>query len=298
LRRWPRVGAAAVLLLLALDLGEAARGLHPTSPREQLETKTELIPYLNALPQPSRTLQLSLDVPSGLLPAFGVEQLFGAEFLYPVRRAELFERANELGIWEKMMPVFAVPYELWPEGALRGHPHEAELELMTTLDGVDVYRNAGAMPRAYLLNTLEVAPDADALFARMAEPDFDPKTMTITEAAFRAEPMTGTGDAGTATVREIGLSSMVLDVDATGAAVLVVSETYYPGWTASIDGEPAKIIPVYHALRGVIVPEGRHEVMMRYEPGLLKAGLGLSFLGMIASCAASLWLLRWIRTSA
>lgn len=297
-RRWPRAGAFAATLLLVFDLAEAARGLHPTSPREHLAVETELVPYLQALPQPSRVLQLSLDVPSGLLPAQGVEQLLGAEFLYPERPKQFFEETSARGIWEKLEPVCAVDHQLWPEGALRGHPHEADLEFAATLDGVDVYRSPSAMPRVYLLNQLEVASDADALFARMADPGFDPRTTAITESEFRMQPLTGDGNAGTVSIDARGLTSLMLTVDAVTESVLVVSEAHYPGWVAMIGDEEAEIIPVYHALRGVIVPEGQHTVAMFYAPRSVGIGVLISLGGMLASCAVSLWLLRWIRTSA
>ncbi len=292
-RNRPRLAGILVTLLLVLDLGEAARGLHPTSPRAHLEVETELIPALNALPQPSRVLQFSLNVPSGFLPAYGVEQLLGAEFLYPERPKRFFEETNALRIWEKMEPVCAVDHQLWAEGSLRGHPHAADLELVTTLDGVDVYRNPDALPRAYLMNHLEVAADPDALFARMAQPDFDPAHTAITEADFGVAPLTGNGDPGRATVVERGPGSMRIDVDADQAAVLVVSEAFYPGWKARIDGEAAELFPVYYALRGMNVAAGHHVVDMTYEPASFRIGFIISMLGMaMGSLGAGILLLR------
>ncbi len=290
-RKRPALGALAVTLLLVFDLGDATRNLHPTSSREHLEVKTELVPFLTELPQPSRVLQFSLNVPSGLLPAYGVEQLLGAEFLYPERPKRFFERTNELGIWEKMEPVCAVDHQLWAEGALRGHPNAANLDLVATIDGVDIYQNRHAMPRAYLVNHLETAEDADALFARMAEPDFDPKTMAITEKSFGVEPLTATGDPGRAVVLARSQASMSIEVEANQDAVLVVSEAFYPGWTVTVDGDDAPLFPVYYALRGVNVAAGKHEITMRYEPRSFRIGLLVSVCGMVVACLSSLLVL-------
>jgi len=290
-RTRPQVGALLVTVLLVCDLGEASRGLHPTSPREHLEVSTNLIPTLNALPQPSRVLQFSLNVPSGTLPAYGVEQMLGAEFLYPRRSKRFFELTNELGIWEKLEPICAVDHQLWPEGALRGHPNEAGLELVTTLDGVDVYRNPNAMPRAYLAKQLAVVNYPEGVFPRMAHRSFDPKTTAITTSTSGLATMGTIGDPGTVEITERSQSKMVMQVGANQEAVLVVSETFYPGWVATIDGEPTKLFPVYHALRGVVVPSGEHEVIMQYEPQSFRVGLMVSMCGMIAGCLAAIFLL-------
>src|SRR5260370_31825856 len=48
--------------------------------------------------------------------------------------------------------------------------------------------------------------------------------------------------------------------------MVVLSDTYYPGWVAPVDGNEAPIFQVYNALRGVLVPRGSHEITMRFRP--------------------------------
>ena len=62
-------------------------------------------------------------------------------------------------------------------------------------------------------------------------------------------------------------------VDAATPCLLVLSEIYYPaGWQATIDGHPAEIHQTNYVLRSVVVPEGRHEVVMTFEPLSFTAG--------------------------
>ena len=77
-----------------------------------------------------------------------------------------------------------------------------------------------------------------------------------------------------------------LQVEASRPALLVLADTYFPGWRASVDGTPAEILPVGGAVRGVRLPEGAHEVEFRYAPlsfsvGLLLAALAAALLGFL-----------------
>ncbi len=58
--------------------------------------------------------------------------------------------------------------------------------------------------------------------------------------------------------------------------LLVLSEVFYPGWKAYIDNQPVEIIPLDGLLRGIIVPDGEHDVFVKFQPDILWMGLGLS----------------------
>lgn len=45
------------------------------------------------------------------------------------------------------------------------------------------------------------------------------------------------------------------------AGFLVLSNIYYPGWQAKIDGSPIKIYLTNYSLMGILIPEGKHEVL-------------------------------------
>ena len=48
--------------------------------------------------------------------------------------------------------------------------------------------------------------------------------------------------------------------------LLVFSEVYYPGWQATIDGQPAELGRVNYVLRAMKVPAGKHEVVLEFRP--------------------------------
>ncbi|HOJ20013.1 MAG TPA: YfhO family protein, partial [Armatimonadota bacterium] len=67
-----------------------------------------------------------------------------------------------------------------------------------------------------------------------------------------------------------------IEVEATGGALLILADQFYPGWRATVDGEPAPLLAANYVLRAVPVPAGRHTVTMTYRPATFLFGLYLS----------------------
>ncbi len=63
--------------------------------------------------------------------------------------------------------------------------------------------------------------------------------------------------------------------------VMVVADTFYPGWNCEVDGSAAEIRKVYGCYRGVILPQGNHTVRMRYRPYSFRLGCWLSISGVV-----------------
>ena len=70
--------------------------------------------------------------------------------------------------------------------------------------------------------------------------------------------------------------------------MVVLSDTFYPGWRARVDHQAAEIFQVNGAMRGVVVPKGTHTVTMRYRPTSVYLGAGLSLLGVAGALALAL----------
>jgi hypothetical protein len=109
-------------------------------------------------------------------------------------------------------------------------------------------RNENGHPEPIDANTTPADPEKRALAA--AEQDWEP-----------AEIVNETN------------ASVTISAHARTEAVLVLSDTWYPGWKATVDGAEAKVYPVDGLLRGVTVSEGRHTVVFNYEPRMLTTGL-------------------------
>jgi uncharacterized membrane protein YfhO len=76
----------------------------------------------------------------------------------------------------------------------------------------------------------------------------------------------------------------VIEAEATKPSLLVMSEMFYPGWTAKLDGAGVDLWRVNYNLRGVSVPAGKHLVELNYRPRSL-------FVGAVVTLATALCLL-------
>lgn len=75
--------------------------------------------------------------------------------------------------------------------------------------------------------------------------------------------------------------------------IVVFSEIYYPGWTATIDGKPADIARADYILRAMNVPAGKHTIEMRFDPQSLHITEGIAY-GAMALLLVGVIILIWI----
>ncbi|MGB5843432.1 MAG: YfhO family protein [Anaerolineales bacterium] len=82
-------------------------------------------------------------------------------------------------------------------------------------------------------------------------------------------------------------------VNSSSAGYLVMSDVWYPGWQAFVDGELAKLWRANYLFRAVAVPAGEHEVTIAYQPKVFYGGVAVSsvaFIGLIA--IVLIWLIK------
>lgn len=158
-----------------------------------------------------------------------------------------------------------------------------------------VWQNRGALPRAWLVPSTAVLP-APAILAAVRGgtlPDgqrFDPRQVALLEDG-TASPGAPLDPGAGARVTAWGPNDLEVETTSAGPAFLVLSEIFYPGWRASIDGAPAPIARTNYVLRGVAVPAGRHRVRFAFRPPLVALGAAISALAALALLAAGLY--RW-----
>jgi len=148
-----------------------------------------------------------------------------------------------------------------------------------------VYENPSSYPRAWTVHDTLVEPSAQRAAERLGTPGFDARQTALIDVPVDLEPLAA-GAQESAVVSAIAPNRMELEVDAQSRALLVLSENYYPGWRAIIDGQTTPIYRVDSALRGVIVPRGHSRVVLRYAPASVYWGgllTSLAFLGTLAA---------------
>ncbi|MEA3366039.1 MAG: YfhO family protein, partial [Candidatus Hydrogenedentes bacterium] len=289
----PRVLITALTVLLAADLIYAAHGYHHTAPSERILFDTALTDYLQELETPSRVSVQTAGITLGLFPLYGIETWMGYEGMYP-RRISEFRAGLRDAIWGSIEPACAITHYLYVGGTTPAYPNDdpACLNKVATLDGIDVYENVCAMPRAYLAaRTLDV-PDLEARFSVLSSSGFNPKyTAVVEEPLPGPAPSANLADLGPAEVLERTATHVRIQASSEADCVLVLADAYYPGWKATIDGERVEVFPVNHAFRGILMPAGEHRIEFRYAPASFEVGLTISACGLLVFSGVALCIL-------
>ena len=151
--------------------------------------------------------------------------------------------------------------------------------------------------RARFVPAARPVDDAGAA-KRLLQPDFNPdEEVLLHDAPAGIQPLAGsTASAGgpvgaTVSIVEESQRHLRLTAESPRAGFLLLADTYYPGWTAAIDGTP---VPLYRAnlsVRAIQLPAGRHDVRFTYEPPGVRTGV-------IVTAAALSALLVWVIAAA
>jgi hypothetical protein len=167
-----------------------------------------------------------------------------------------------------------------------------------------LYSVPGDNPPAWVTPVIVKAPD-DAVLATILDQRFDVGTVALFDTsaavqgqAVKAQPSPLTIKANV-TRYDPGHISIQLDAAAPAGSALVVSENYYPGWRATVDGRPATVGRADYVLIGVALPTGGRSVDLTFHSASFEKGktitlvaLALSILGMLAGSWSS-----WTRMS-
>jgi hypothetical protein len=182
-------------------------------------------------------------------------------------------RATTYDILGAAYVVSQVPLDEYVEG-------DRPLTLLQEEAGIWVYERGRVLPIARLVTDYEVIADEVAAVNRVHAPDFDPgKTVILAQ-----EPDCAVGPAGEtaeATIVEERNGYWRIETNSDSPALLVLSESAYPGWQATVDGQTADPLTAYTLIRAVCVPAGAHVVEWSFEPGIFRFGGVISVLGLL-----------------
>jgi hypothetical protein len=140
---------------------------------------------------------------------------------------------------------------------------------------VTTTRNEDALPRAYLVGDY-VVEAGDSGLLRAVRGGFDHHNSVLLD---REPELSGAERIDSllpATIEDYRPERVEIATRAPAEALLVLSDTHYPGWHATLDGKPASILRANGLFRAVVVPKGEHRVVFAYTPSSFRNGAWLS----------------------
>lgn len=186
--------------------------------------------------------------------------------------------------------------------AARGAPHDTDFVIMASVDAHLAVRMLAVrawlreprakgdlriepvrdpFPRSWVVNNAVVVEDRGKRLHTIGFGPWDPRKTVILESYPEEAPPTPTeAPAGKSKVLAKGPGWYEIEAENAADAYLVLSEAYYPGWTATVDGKKTDVLPANHLIQTIRLPAGKHVVHFRYRSRFL----GLGF--VVAALAA------------
>ncbi|MBI1298105.1 YfhO family protein [bacterium] len=141
---------------------------------------------------------------------------------------------------------------------------------------VKIYEALDVRSRAYMADRVDVVSSTENAITRLQT---DRQLgIAVVEASADLNLQAGGGDAA---IIAYAPERVVVRTRTEDDSFLVLSDAYYPGWQATIDGAPTPIYPTNVLFRGVAVPAGEHEIVFSYEPQTWRTGVLISGVSIV-----------------
>jgi hypothetical protein len=215
---------------------------------------------------------------------YALEDAWGASPLRLARYDELYRSLRMERVWQLLNVKYVITWrqELYvPSDIIY---QEAAGDVVTY-----VHRLEQVAPRAWWVYRAQELSEDETL-ARLDAFDFDPAGAAIVSPRASLS-LTPPPDAQHAQVDIVSRTPGMLRLDATTPTdgLLMLSEIHYPGWRATVDGQPVPILRADYILRGVPIPAGQHRVELVYRPLSFIWGAVISGITLLALVVAGLW---------
>lgn len=257
------IGVLVIADLFSVNLGNNLTEINPLPSGDLLEA----VASLQSHPEPFRIVADDDEVfPTNYAILAGVAHMRG-DTPFALRRVrELLDRADNWRALQLFDVRFFVSRKKLGEG----------FDPVMHVNDRTIYFVRYSLPRLWVVRDFRVARNAEEALSLTVSPDIRPEETVVLERVpalqiSRSEPME-------LHIREAkwGEQFCQARLGTTANGILVVSDVFYPGWKAYLDGREVPIMRANYAFRAVELPAGWHSFEMRYEPATFAVGLLLS----------------------
>ena len=292
-----QASAVALTVVSALELAIYSNSLFTTIPRDSFHRQNEIVDFLKQNAGGSRVFALQDHLSDYEAWTRGIQKVQGYDPV-PLKRYGLFTAAMvqphdpglEMAGFETvgvnhyrkpLLDLLGVKYAIVaspPETHLSGWKvvKQGRIPQLVTLRGQPVktipyiiLENENPLPRAFVIGQTKVLHPAENVIDVLGQ--LDPRHELLL-----TKDLLGSGirsELSPARIEEMTPNRIRVLTESSAAGYLVLTDAYYAGWSATVDGNSAPIVPANFAFRAVPLAPGRHEVLFTYSPPLLKIGL-------------------------
>jgi hypothetical protein len=296
----PHLARWAIALVIAVDLFLVGSGrpMNLTSDRgvtpDAFDGNETLLSgvrdYVDQGTPPSRfdTVDASMDWTTGA-PILGIPSAAGISPMAPANSIQLrlFLHAGYRWGWNYPLDKIDSPIVdlLNVKYVVAGSPASAarlstagKFRHLASLPGTEIFENTGVFPRFFLVHQIRIAASLEEARSLILNRDVDLRRTAIVNQNIPLQNISLGAGVGSEPLKTLKYEPNRIEISAqpSAPALLVLSETFYPGWKAWVDNQPAPIYETDIALRGIVVPPGAHVIRMEYQPVILTLSIGIS----------------------
>ena len=297
---FPRASAVALTVASTLELAIYSNSLQATIPNHSFHRRNEIADYFEKNVTDGRVFALQDHLSDFEAWTRGIRKVQGYEPV-PLKRYGLFTaamvRPHEPGIEmagfataglqhyrKPLLDLLAVKYAVVPS-TLESPPDgwkavkQGRIPQLFTLRGrsaqtipYTIYENVDPLPRAFIIGRARILHPADDVVEVLGQ--LDPRQELLLD-----RDLLGNGDRAQlspARILESTPNRIRVQAELSAPGYLVLTDAWYAGWSATVDGRAAPIVPANFAFRAVPLERGHHEVVFTFSPPLLKVGLCIS----------------------
>lgn len=295
-RRLRFIVATLIIILSIVELFRFGWKYTPFSKAEYIFPETPVITLLKNVEKPNRILPGDV-IPMNMWVAYGMESLSGYNAAYPAVIAKYIAVSNggnkdvlaqgtygTLELFTSKLTDIANGEYLLIKNIDIQKPYKdlianGDLVKVFSDRSVTIYKKTGALPRAVFVTDWSVL-SGDKIFDKLLDPKFNPAKEVVLEKEPAVSP---SNEANISNVKYISYSpnESQIEVSTQQAGILFVSDTFYTGWQAYIDGNSTEILRANYAFRAIEVPKGAHKIVFIYDPKSFRIGEWISFAGLV-----------------
>jgi hypothetical protein len=266
-----RAGSVAVLGLVLFELGNVTDYWLPSTTDRtrtrylsKLTTHVDAARYLKARGEFARFSYDEKEIPYNIGDWFGIEAFnaYAASVPASLWAHDIFS--------ERVQNILGIRYYL---GKTPARPDQQEV---FKGEAVNVYENPNAFPRVWSVHQSRKVLDEKHAHDLLADEGFEARKEVFLIGEVPPHLASCTGDEVWMPRHEPNFVRVEAQMQCRG--IVILSDTWFPGWRATVDGKPAKIDRAYGMVRGVLVESGNHSIEMRYRPLSVYLGGALSLL--------------------
>lgn len=146
-----------------------------------------------------------------------------------------------------------------------------------------VFENQRCLPRAWLTFKVRTLPAEEQLRLIHLSEDFDPGKVALVEGNLTLDSIMDRS--ARVTIVTLLDEHIMVKTSSKVEGFLVLSDCFFPGWKATVDGHPVPLYVTDYLFRGLIVPPGFHQVNLYFDPSQLSWGAFISSLSVLSVAA-------------